>query len=321
MKPVYAACAAAVLFVVGLAGCGGVKPASVSSVRSSATFAQSNSVPEVSPGGQPAPASSAVPDISASSASVSSHSVSAAPQRKTVQLTFPEGYTVGRIGAALESAGVCSKTAFFAAVNSFNCQPYSFVFSSLSYNPNEQCYKLEGYLYPDTYAFYKPSTPSEVLAKIVANTEQHLRSNAASYQYSGMSAGQLVTLASVIQKETASYDDMRNVSCVFHNRIRQGMALQSEATRNYAKYGVPSNLVDQYKYYYNTVTRCKFPSGPICNPGANALRAAADPTNANYLYFCSDTSGHYYFAATYAEQLQNIKAHPAASSPETSSQT
>jgi len=177
--------------------------------------------------------------------------------------------------------------------------------SQISYDPNTICYRLEGYLYPDTYQFYQNMKAQDAIGIMLRGSDNHIGGN---YSYSGMTTYQIVTLASMIEKETPDLATMEKVSAVFHNRLNDSKDfpyLQSEATRNYVKVylnSIDPSLVDKYKNYYNTNRvdgqdrRKGLPTGPICSPGSNALYAAMHPDNDNYLYFSSDGSGNYTFS-------------------------
>ncbi|MDR3645676.1 MAG: endolytic transglycosylase MltG, partial [Clostridia bacterium] len=199
-----------------------------------------------------------------------------------------------QIGDALQAKGVCSKADFLAAVNA-----YPFTEASLSkipYNSAKMCYRLEGYLYPDTYQFYKNMKAQDAIGKMLQNADSHIANK---YSF------QTVILASIIQREVPDVAGMRNVSAVFHNRLKDTKAfpyLGSDATVIYlTRYiqGVSPALMNKYKYFYNTNNRIHgLPVGPICSPGAQALYAAANPAGANYLYFWSDSTGKYYYSLT-----------------------
>lgn len=309
---------------IALAGCGKSVPAAATpqsavSVSSQTGVSQgdvSSDAAGVAVSSAAAVASAAGSSSKHSSAS-SVTSTAAAQPKPTASVLVPEGYSLSQIGKALETKGVCSQSDFLAAINHFDCSSYPNA-AKIPYDPSKRCYKLEGYLYPDTYTFYLNMKPNDVIAKMLRNEETKIGSK---YSYPGMSTDEIITLASIIQKEAARYDDMQNVSCVFHNRLNKGMALQADSTVYYLTIPyIPQGLVDTYKAYYNTVRRCKaLPAGAICSPGALALKAAVNPANQNYLYFASDAAKNYYFAATYDEQLQNCKAH-GISSPELDSQ-
>jgi Predicted periplasmic solute-binding protein len=264
-----------------------------------------------------APSSSSTPQSSSQASSASSQtpvsssqnsSSSSAPQPKaTVNVTIVPGESIPQIAEKLEEKQVCSKADFLSTVNSYDFSYYSLV-SQIQYNPANRCYKLEGYLYPDTYTFYVNMEPQDAIGKMLKNAESKIGTK---YSYQGMTTDQIITLASIIEKEAPDLANMRKVSDVFHNRLdpaNKFSYLNSEATRKYlTNYiaSVSNDLVEKYKYFYNTCpvngeARAKgLPAGPICSPGANALSAAVNPDTSNfYLYFYSDKDGIYHYSAT-----------------------
>jgi UPF0755 protein len=238
---------------------------------------------------------SSKPNSISNSSAKPPQSSSAVPVKTIVNVTIPEGFTVFDIGKKLEDSGVCKKLDFLSAVNSYDYSSYS-VTNSID-NVANRYYKLEGYLYPSTYQFYKNTKPSEVITKILNTTQSKISSK---YIYTGMTTDQIITLASIIQEEVSRYDDMVNVSAVLHNRLKIKMILQVDCTTLYLTKYFPSELIDKYKYFYSTKPdRClALPIGPICSPGALALQAAVSPSNTEYLYFRSDSSGYYSFSKT-----------------------
>jgi UPF0755 protein len=222
----------------------------------------------------------------------------------TVSVTVTPGLCVPQIAQKLEDAGVCTKTDFYSAVNS-----YAFTESCLTqipYDPAAMCYRLEGYLYPDTYEFYKGMKAQDAVGKMLRNADSYIYGK---YDFS------TVILASIIEKEAPDAATMSKVSSVFHNRLNNSAnypTLGSAATYNYLMTylaAVDQSYVDKYKSYYNTVRadrRRGLTSGPICSPGADALRAAKNPESTNYYYFANDKNGKYYFAATAAENDKNL---------------
>lgn len=252
--------------------------------------------------GDPASGASSGPSAagSASSSNVSNPAskTSSAPAQekpKTVKVTVPEGFTLPQIAARLEKNGVCTANDFINAAQTYDFSYYSLV-AKIPSNPN-RCYKLEGYLYPDTYEFYTGMKPQDAVGKFLRSAENRIGSK---YTYSGMTTDQLITLASIIEREADDSDNMRKVSSVFHNRLKIGMILQADSTRDYCNLYLVPKFGDKYNKYYNTYPNRSpgLPVGPISNPGANALYAAAHPADTNYLYFATGTDHNYYYGAT-----------------------
>ena len=232
---------------------------------------------------------------SSAAASGKASSSQALEKAKTVNITMPEGFALPQVAARLEAHGVCSSADFIKASQTYDFSYYPLVAKIKS--SSHRCYRLEGYLYPETYEFYLGMKPQDAVGKFLRNAESRIGTR---YSYSGMTTDQLVTLASVIEREADDPDDMKKVSSVFHNRLKAGMILQADSTRDYCnKYLVPQ-FGSKFNQYYNTYPNRSpgLPAGPICNPGANALYAAAHPANTNYLYFATGTDHNYYYGAT-----------------------
>jgi UPF0755 protein len=165
---------------------------------------------------------------------------------------------------------------------------------------------LEGFLHPDTYTFTRSASEESVLGKMVARTlEEYRRADAA--RKSGVKLGLLetLTLASIVEKETGAPEERPRIACVFHNRLRRGMKLQTDPTVIYAMRmlrGVYSkNITAQdlrTPHPYNTYTTTGLPPGPIASPGAAALQAALQPLECTDLYFVSRNDGTHIFCPT-----------------------
>lgn len=233
----------------------------------------------------------------------------------TVKLTFKEGENALEIADQLQKNGVCSSK---DAIAVFNGAKFDQSFEMLQEikNSSQRYYKLEGYLFPDTYEFYKNEDPEQAVRKLVSNCNKKLtnqiREKATQEK---MTLDQLLTLASMIQAEAADKDDMAKVSSVFHNRLNSGgkddlLRLRSDPTTYYPyrqKSLVPAELRDTYKSRYDTYTIEGLPPGPICNPGMDAIDAALNPADTDYYYFCHDAKGKAYYAKTNTQHQANLK--------------
>lgn len=221
----------------------------------------------------------------------------------TVKVTIPEGYSVAQIIQCLVEQGVCiSSKALYQAMNQVDYSQYT-MFSGREVSENV-CFPLEGYLYPDTYEFYKNSDPLAVLKKILKHSNQKLTAYVEQAEEFGYSLDEVLCIASIIEKEASRYEDQVNISAVLKNRLNQGMRLQCDASIYYIEKYIKSNITgdkDRYNTLYNTY-KCKaLPAGAICNPGSNAIKAALNPADCEYLYFASDEEGTYYFSNTLEE--------------------
>lgn len=241
-------------------------------------------------------------------------STDAAP---TAQVTLPEGLTIGAFGTILSDNGVIVGSAGYQEV----CVTGKGITLPLALQDPDldtsgRSYLLEGYLFPDTYEFYTSSDPAEVVRRQVARFEEifteDLQERAAEL---GMSADQVVTLASMIEKE-AKTDQFAAVSAVFHNRLREDMPLQSDATISYGL-GISNriNLTSEElatENPYNTHIRTGLPAGPICNPGRAAIEAALYPDeellDGGYLYFTltDPAEGTLAFSRTLEEHQEHV---------------
>ncbi|MBW7573309.1 endolytic transglycosylase MltG [Caproiciproducens faecalis] len=233
----------------------------------------------------------------------------------TVKITFKEGANMLEIADLMEKNGVCSAKEVLAAVNSDAFDKNYEMLQAIT-NEKDRYYKLEGYLFPDTYEFYKDEDPDQAIAKLLSNCNKKLtkqiRNKAAAQN---MTIDQMMTLASMIQAEAADKEDMYKISSVFHNRLSSGgegdlLRLRSDPTTYYpyrTKASVPSDIRETYKSKYDTYTIKGLPAGPICNPGADAIDAALNPASTNYYYFCHDKNGKAYYAKTNAQHEANLK--------------
>ncbi len=238
---------------------------------------------------------------------------SSANRVDTVKITFPEGINVLEMANLFEKNGVCSAKDALALMNS-NQLDNSFEIIKAIPNSADRYYKLEGYLFPDTYDFYKDEDPKKAVQKLVNNCNKKLTAdirNKASARK--MTLDQVMVLASMIQAEAANKDDMYIVSSVFHNRLASTKGdlnrLRSDPTTYYpyrTKAAIPSNLRETYKSKYDTYTIKGLPAGPICNPGAEAIDAALNPADTGYYYFCHDKNGKAYYAKTNAAHEANL---------------
>jgi UPF0755 protein len=232
--------------------------------------------------------------------------------RATVRVTIPEGYTLQSIGDLLQKDNVCTKQAF---LNSASSAAIKFDFSSQIQNDADRFYRLEGYLFPDTYEFYLNQSSDAVVNKMLQNFDTRFDSTfRKETAASGMTVDQIVTLASIIQVEAGNVSEMGKVSSVFHNRLKNGIngskLLQSDATIFYVTHDIEPVLTTsdtQLESAYNTYKHEGLPPGAICNPGLDAIKAALSPENTPYYFFVSDKNGEYYYAETYARHLLNVK--------------
>lgn len=235
----------------------------------------------------------------------------------TVRITFPEGYTLIEIAEKLEENGVCS-VADFMALTTDKEYLSTLEYSVLDGIENEEnvAYFLEGFVFPDTYDFYKGESARQALSRFLVNTENKFsaeyRQRAAELGYT---VKDILAIASIIQEEASDPDEMPYVASVIHNRLTDasyGM-LQCDVTIHYVNKCITDSPylegdTSAFAEYYNTY-KCKgVPAGPICNPGLNAIRAALYPENTDYFFFVTDEDWNYYYAETYSEHQKNCRA-------------
>lgn len=169
---------------------------------------------------------------------------------------------------------------------------------------------LEGYLFPDTYNYNKPRTAQEIISPMVKRFKEiytdefKLRAKEL-----GMTDEEVITLASIIEKETGDDEERPLISSVFHNRLEKGMVLASDPT---VIYGIPNfdgNLRKadlKRPSPYNTYVNPGLPPGPICNPGLASIKAALYPAISDYLYFVSKNNGSHHFSKTIEEHSKAV---------------
>ncbi len=227
--------------------------------------------------------------------------------RATVTVMIPEGAELREIIATLDEKNVCSAEELWDAVEN---HPFDYDFLQ---NLPERENRLEGYLFPDTYEFFEQSDAVTVLTKFLDNFEvkfsQELRDRA---QEIGMSIDEVVTLASIIEREAASDEDRATVSSVFHNRLNstQYPLLQSCATVQYVLQERKSVLTyDDIKIDspYNTYLYEGLPIGPIASPGLASIKAALYPETTDYYFFVVSADGTHIFSKTLAEHNAAVK--------------
>ena len=215
------------------------------------------------------------------------------PQRVVVEVTIPEGYTFMQIASLLEQKGICSQTDFYQT--SQNYQVQSFEVPSTS----DRCFKMEGFLFPDTYQFYQNDDPERVLRTMLNNYAAK----------TGCPSQQTLILASIIEQEARSDEHMKLVSSVYHNRLNAGMRLDADPTRDYVNEYITGNplLSDTSRFaaLYNTY-KCQIPAGPICNPGMRAIAAAQNPASTDYYYFFFGNDNQNHYSKTYEEHQAQI---------------
>lgn len=232
---------------------------------------------------------------------------------ETVTLTFPEGYTVDQIVQKLAQYEVCSADVMYQTMREVDfSSEYSFI-QSMD-NKADRFRLLEGYLYPDTYEFYIGENPSSVIRKFLNNFQKRWTEEYAQQaEKLNMSVDDVITLASIIQKEAYGEDQSPLVSSVLHNRLdNAGLypSLQCDSTTEYINEYIAAEITDaaelsHYTELYSSYRCVGLPVGAICNPGDDAINAALFPEDTNYYFFAHDVNRKLYLARNDSERRKN----------------
>ena len=235
-----------------------------------------------------------------------------APKKDVVSVTIKEGMTIREIAAELEKQGICKATDFINTVNRVTFG-YSFENYVVTNEPLKY-FKMEGYVFPDTYDFFLEESAESVCKKILKNFNSKITNEHwGRMKEMGLSLEETLTLASLIQAESGQSQQMRKVSSVFWNRLDNPSDfpnLQSDVTIQYVEENIkPFDKTKNQNMYdaYNTYKCTGLPVAPICNPGLEAIEAALYPEDTKYFYFLTDKSGNFYYARTLKEHNQNRK--------------
>ncbi len=220
------------------------------------------------------------------------------------QVTIPEGFTDEEIAATLHKAGLLDDVNGFMALTENKV-----LITQLGIDANS----LEGFLYPNTYKLSRGLLPKEIIKKMVDQLKlvytPQLEERAKAMN---MSALQVITLASIIEKETSVPAERYLISAVFHNRLKLGMRLQSDPTVIYALH-ITNDVITKKdlrkKTPYNTYRIKGLPPGPICNPGKESIIAALYPAEVKYLYFVSNNDGSHEFSRTLKEHNHYVNLY------------
>lgn len=218
-------------------------------------------------------------------------------------VTIPEGFNLRDIAARLATTGLAAADEWFAL-----CHDAKFI-ADLDIDANS----LEGYLFPETYTYISSTTPRQLLQAMAAQMQAALTppllTAARALQ---LNPHQLITLASIIQKEAGNVAEMPLISAVFHNRLRAGIPLQADPTVIYGIADFDGNLTRknlETPTPYNTYRIKGLPPGPIASPGRAALEAAAHPADSKALYFVSRGDGTHEFSATLKDHNRAVRRY------------
>lgn len=216
-------------------------------------------------------------------------------------LVFKEGYVMADLGGLLEQIGLLTRVEVNKALQD----------AALLRKLGVTADSFEGYLFPNTYYFSRPARAEDVIATMVAEGEKRWKQEYEERAKNmGYSRHEVLTFASIIEKESGNAEEQPTVSSVFHNRLKAGWPLQSDPT---AVYGIPGFTGPirrkhlQIDSPYNTYKIRGLPPGPICNPGESAIRAVMYPDDTPYMYFVSDGDGTHIFSVNLKEHERAVE--------------
>lgn len=228
-------------------------------------------------------------------------------REKGLAITIPEGFNVEQIADALAEKGITDKKQFLALAKTGEALNHPL----LEKIPNDaaKTYRLEGYLFPETYYFKKGSKPEDVIARMLDQFSATLN------KFDEKEIGklnELITIASLVEEEARVDKERPIIAGVIMNRLKKGMKLQIDATVQYALGKTKERLLYkdlEIESPYNTYLHKGLPPGPIASPGLSSLQAVVKPAKHDYFYYVvkDNGTGEHYFAKTYEEHLANIK--------------
>jgi UPF0755 protein len=227
------------------------------------------------------------------------------PQRESIRVTVPDGFDIWKIAARLEGFGICRKDDFLRLV-----QDPDYTRRMLGWDAP----RLEGYLYPDTYRFYPNTPPHQVIQQMVGRFKQiftpEFKRRAEEMNWS---VHKVMTLASIIEKETGLARERPTISSVFHNRLRRGWKLETDPTVIYGLFPNFSGRLTQKDLHnpheYNTYQHHGMPPSPIASAGVASIRAALYPPKTQYMFFVSKNDGSHIFSRTGKEHRKWVEIY------------
>ena len=230
-------------------------------------------------------------------------------QAQQLVLTIPEGFTLYQIAQRVESLGLATVDEFIASTKDYYRE------KGFSFNTSKLFYELEGYLYPDTYYFNPNQTSNDIVLRMGKQMEdvftEEYKNRAKELN---LSTHEVLTIASLIEREAYHDQEKKTISGVIYNRLKQKMLLQIDATVIYA-IGEGKEHVSRVLYAhlestnsFNTYKHNGLPPGPIAAPGKKAIEAALFPEDHQFMYYVLGENGHV-FSKTYSEHQVNVKKY------------
>jgi len=219
------------------------------------------------------------------------------------KITIPEGYNIRQIASITARAELCTETEFLSSVTD----------SSFVHEEGIDAETFEGYLFPDTYYFSKDATPEKIISAMVKRFRSVFTPiNKEQAKKLGLSIHQVVTLASIIEKETGDPEERSVISSVFHNRLKKKMRLESDPTVIYGIKEFDGNIKKRHlktSTPYNTYKFPGLPPGPIANPGERAIEAALFPADTDFLYFVSKKDNTHKFSTNIRDHNKAVRKY------------
>lgn len=224
-----------------------------------------------------------------------------------ITILIPEGLTSEETENIFVANNLIEKGELIKAIKYENAKKYYLLYGFLSDKPENK--SLEGYLFPDTYKFFKDSSSDAIMQKMLNNFDKKITIEMRKELIrQKRNIFETVILASIVQKEVKNFPDMKIVAGIFVNRLRVGQMLQADSTINF----ITGKKTPQALYAdltidspYNTYKFVGLPPGPISNPGQDAIRAVIWPEETPYFYFFSTVDGKIIYSKTYEEHLKN----------------
>ncbi len=231
----------------------------------------------------------------------------------TLRFTVPEGFTIRQTIELLSQEGYSK-----AELESLLLDPTRFSMTRAGDIPEGVIYKerLEGYLFPETYEMPKDAKAEQVIERMIVELDRKLQQLPQDWEKQlvkhGISFHDMLTIASLIEREVVAMHERPIVSGVIYNRLKKKMHLQIDASVQYALDAPKARLFEkdlQIESPYNTYLHPGLPPGPIASPGLESIRAALYPQPTDHLFYVTkkDGTGEHFFAKTYGEHLKNIK--------------
>lgn len=229
-------------------------------------------------------------------------------QVEKVKVTIPEGYTLLRISWLLEEKGLCKSDDFVNAAQTakewLDLTEYPFLKDA--FNAKNVCFYLEGYIFPLTYEIPKGTDVKSIIKMFLNGAKARFNSDfMARVQNSGYTVHEILTIASIVEKEACTDEQRPMVASVLYNRLKVKMPFQCDVCINYCEGVIKIAYPDKFptiKEYYNSKNAGML-AGPICNPGMKSINAALSPAKTDYLYFIIGTVPPYeaHYSKTYEE--------------------